>query len=407
MKKVLHIFVFISALCFTVLAQAQSQRELEKKRNKLKKEIKQVNELLFKTKKKKSNALEDLKDLNQKISVRERLIETIEMESTELENTIAKNTTKLEGYEKDLANLKKDYSEMVVKTHKSKSMQSKTMFLLSSQSFYQAYKRVKYMQQYNEFRKKQGEAILARAEAIKKLNDSLSRQKNIKERLITEEKEQKDEIESDRKDQEKLITTIKKQESKYKNSLLKKQAAERKIQARIDRLIREAIARSNRKKKKAKGSKKSKKSAEFTLNAAEKKLLANFEQNKGNLPWPVKGIITRKYGIQPHPTFSGITINSTGLHIATKANTAAKSIFTGKVLAIQKNADGKKSVLVQHGNYISAYNNLESVYVKKGEAVKTGQKLGKVFTDRVTGKTKLGFVLFKNTVRLNPAEWIQ
>ena len=95
------------------------------------------------------------------------------------------------------------------------------------------------------------------------------------------------------------------------------------------------------------------------------------------------------------------------LHIATKANTAAKSIFTGKVLAIQKNADGKKSVLVQHGNYISAYNNLESVYVKKGEAVKTGQKLGKVFTDRVTGKTKLGFVLFKNTVRLNPAEWIQ
>lgn len=407
MKKALHIFVFISALCFTVLAQAQSQRELEKKRNKLKKEIKQVNELLFKTKKKKSNALEDLKDLNQKISVRERLIETIEMESTELENTIAKNTTKLEGYEKDLANLKKDYSEMVVKTHKSKSMQSKTMFLLSSQSFYQAYKRVKYMQQYNEFRKKQGEAILARAEAIKKLNDSLSRQKNIKERLITEEKEQKDEIESDRKDQEKLITTIKKQESKYKNSLLKKQAAERKIQARIDRLIREAIARSNRKKKKAKGSKKSKKSAEFTLNAAEKKLLANFEQNKGNLPWPVKGIITRKYGIQPHPTFSGITINSTGLHIATKANTAAKSIFTGKVLAIQKNADGKKSVLVQHGNYISAYNNLESVYVKKGEAVKTGQKLGKVFTDRVTGKTKLGFVLFKNTVRLNPAEWIQ
>ncbi|CAM1358051.1 Peptidase M23 [Tenacibaculum litopenaei] len=407
MKKALHIFVFISALCFTVLAQAQSQRELEKKRNKLKKEIKQVNELLFKTKKKKSNALEDLKDLNQKISVRERLIETIEMESTELENTIAKNTTKLEGYEKDLANLKKDYSEMVVKTHKSKSMQSKTMFLLSSQSFYQAYKRVKYMQQYNEFRKKQGEAILARAEAIKKLNDSLSRQKNIKERLITEEKEQKDEIENDRKDQEKLITTIKKQESKYKNSLLKKQAAERKIQARIDRLIREAIARSNRKKKKAKGSKKSKKSAEFTLNAAEKKLLANFEQNKGNLPWPVKGIITRKYGIQPHPTFSGITINSTGLHIATKANTAAKSIFTGKVLAIQKNADGKKSVLVQHGNYISAYNNLESVYVKKGEAVKTGQKLGKVFTDRVTGKTKLGFVLFKNTVRLNPAEWIQ
>jgi len=282
-------------------------------------------------------------------------------------------------------------------------MQSKTMFLLSSENFYQAYKRIKYMQQYNDFRKKQGEEIIVKTKQIEKLNDSLNNRKRSKERLATKEKKHKEEIEGDKKDQEKLITTIKKQEKKYKRELIKKQKEEKKIAARIDRLIKEAIARSNRNKKK----KGTKKAAEFSLNAEEKKLRAKFELNKGSLPWPVKGVVTRKFGVQPHPTFSGISINSPGLHIVAKQNSNAKSIFNGKVLVVQIQSKGLKSVLVQHGNYISAYNNLEKVFVKKGDKIKTGDKLGKIFTNKVTGKTKLSFVLYKNTKRLNPSEWIQ
>ncbi|MGB1043292.1 MAG: murein hydrolase activator EnvC family protein, partial [Tenacibaculum sp.] len=305
-------------------------------------------------------------------------------------------------YNEELVALKKDYADMVVKTHKSKSQQSKTMFLLSSKSFYQAYKRLKYMQQYADFRKKQGEEILVKTKEIEQLNDSLSERKKSKELLISDEKEQKEEIESDKKNKEKLVSKIKKQERKYKRELQKKLKEEKRIAARIDKLIRDAIARAN------KGKKKTKKSATgFVLNEAEKKLLANFEQNKGSLPWPVHGIITRKFGVQPHPTFSGIKINSPGLHIVTKPNTDAQSIFNGKVLALNLQSGGKKSVLVQHGNYISAYNNLESVYVKKGDVIKTGDKLGKVFTDKVSGKTKLLFVLFKNTNKLNPSQWIR
>ncbi len=402
MKKFLsHIVVCFFLFSFSLVAQ--TRRELEKKRTKLKNEIEQVNTLLFKAKKKKSNALDDLKDLNQKINVREELIETIELEISTLEKEIAKNEIQLEKYYNEVEKLKKDYAEMVVKTHKSKSMQSKTMFLLSSESFYQAYKRVKYMQQYNEYRKKQGEEIVVQTKNIEKLNDSLTTRKKVKEKLIGEEKEHKEEFETDKKSQEKLITKIKRQESKYKKDLLRKQREEKKITLRIDKLIREAIAKSNRNKKKTT----KKKAAEFSLNAEEKVLLASFEQNKGKLPWPVKGIITRKFGVQPHPTFPGISINSTGLHITTKAKSSAMSIFKGKVLVIQKHSDGRKSVLIQHGNYISAYNNLEQVFVKKGDQIKTGGKIGKVFTDKVTGKTKLGFVLYRNTKRLNPSKWIR
>ncbi len=132
-----------------------------------------------------------------------------------------------------------------------------------------------------------------------------------------------------------------------------------------------------------------------------------FELNKGKLPWPVdSGLIVRRFGKQSHPTLSGITIQSTGLHIATSKGKTADCIFNGEVFLVLTQAEGKKSVMVRHGNYISAYNNLEKVYVKKGDPVKTGQSLGQIFTDKITGKTKLVFVLFKDSKRLNPASWI-
>ncbi|CAM1350104.1 murein hydrolase activator EnvC family protein [Tenacibaculum insulae] len=397
--------LYISFLCLFLAgfsSFSQERKTLEKKHKKLTNEIKQINNLLFKAKKEKGNVLEDLKDLNQKIDTRAQLIEVIELETKKLSKEIKANEKQLANYNDQLKKLKKEYADMVVKTHKSKSQQSKTMFLLSSESFYQAYKRLKYMQQYNDYRKKQGEDIVVRTTEIKHFNDSLIQKKKVKELLISDEKSQKEKIESDKKSQEKLVSKIKRDEKKYKRNLQRKIKEDKKITDRIDKLIKDAIAKANKGKKATK-----KGTSGFVLDAAEKKLLANFEQNKGRLPWPVNGIITRKYGIQPHPTFSGIKINSPGLHIVTKANTDAKSIFNGKVLALQSQTGGKKSVLIQHGSYISSYNNLENVYVKKGDVVKTGDKVGKIFTDKISGKTKLLFVLFKNTSKLNPSSWIR
>ncbi|MDY0780500.1 murein hydrolase activator EnvC family protein [Tenacibaculum sp. IB213877] len=395
---------YISFLCFLfsgMLGYAQTRKELENRRKKLNKEIEKVNDLLFKTKKEKTSALDDLKDINQKITVRERLIETIELETKELSKEIKSNEHKLNKLNNELTVLKDDYADMVVKSYKSKSQQSKTMFLLSSKSFYQAYKRLKYMEQYKNYRKKQGEDIALKSDEIQAVNDSLKKQKKAKELLITSEQKQKKEIEGDKKEQEGLVSKIKKQESKYKRELEKKIKEEKALAKKIDKLIRDAIAKANKAKKgKAKKD-------ELLLSAEEKTLKANFEQNKGNLPWPVNGLITRKFGVQPHPTFKGITINSTGLHIRGKSGDKAKTVFNGKVLAVQLLSKGRKAVLVQHGDYITAYNGLKEVFVNVGQKVKTGDALGKIFTDKVTGKTDLGFVLFKNINRLDPSDWIE
>ena len=412
---------YISILIFLISAISvfgQTRKQLEQQRKKLKKEIVQVNNLLFNEKKKEKNAIEDLKDLNQKIDVRSKLINTINLEAKVLSKEIHANEKELEKLNKKLTDLKADYADMIFKSYKSKSQQSRTMFLLSSQNFHQAYKRLEYMKQYTSYRKKQGEEIIVQSDLVKKLNDSLLFQKQVKDTLILSEKDEKLKIETDKKNKETLISTIKKKESKYKKDLQKKISEEKKVASKIDKIIREAIARANRialAKAKAAAKLKSKSSAktksvkknEFILSPEAKALAVKFEQNKTKLPWPVKeGLVTRKFGVQPHPTIGGITVNSTGLHINTSAGAIAECIFNGKVLAIQLTSEGRKNVLVQHGNYITAYNNLQNAYVKTGDNVVTGQKIGKIFTDKVSGKTKLIFVLFKNTTRLNPSSWI-
>ena len=404
MKKIfLNIFIItFSLLSFSI--NAKTKAELEQQRKKYKKEINQLNKLLFSEQKKEKNALEELRDLNQKIELRNKLLVTIESETKLLSRKINANESKLKKLNTNLASLKEDYAEMIYKSYKSKSQQSRLMFLLSSQNFYQAYKRMEYMKQYTKFRKKQGESIVMQTKVIESVIDSLNIQKIEKDTLLVFEKNQKTEIENDKKNQENLISTIKKRENKYKRDLRNKIKEDKLIAARIDKLIKEEIARANRK---IKNKPKTVKRNEFILSPEAKVLAANFESNKGKLPWPIEqGLITRRFGVQPHPTFPGITINSTGLHFVTAKESDAEAIFDGEVLNILVGSGGIKNVMVRHGNYISSYNNIESSYVKKGDKIKTGQKIGKIFTDKVSGKTKLVFSLFKNTKRLNPSSWI-
>ena len=387
---------------------SQTKRELEQQRKKLKKEISQVNTLLFNAQRKEKNVLEDLKDLTQKIAVRFALIEIINAETTLLATAIVKNKKEIEKLEKELAILKADYAGMIFKSYKSKSQQSRLMFVLSSQNFQQAYKRLEYMKQYTSFRKKQGEAIGMQTDIVRKMNDSLFFQKQLKDTLMLSEQDQKEKIELDKKDKERLVAAIKKKESKYRKEIENKIQAEKRLAEKIDKIIREEIAKANRlAREKLKNSGKNINKNEFVLSPEARALAAKFELNKGKLPWPIEeGLITRRFGQQPHPTFPGITINSTGLHMVTRRGKSAAAIFDGNILNVLVTSEGRKNVLIQHGNYISSYNNLDKLYVRKGDVVKTGEKIGQIFTDKVSGKTTLIFVLYKNTTKLNPSSWI-
>ena len=398
-----HILLVVILLSSTFsFAQKSKRKVLEARRIQLQKDKIYINALLSNNKRKKKNLLNDVKDLNDKIKSRKKVINAINNEANELGNEIYLNQLTINKNERELEALKKDYANMIFKSYKSKSQNSRIMFLLSSDNFFQAYKRFQYMKQYANYRKEQGEIIQKKTIEIQQLNDTLKLKKEQKLTLLNSKKEEQIVIEKEKKDQIVLLSQVKKKEGKYKRQIQQFQKEERRIDKQINKIISDAIAASNKR-----SGRKGKSTTEFTLTAEAKALASKFVLNKGKLPWPVvKGYISTYYGRQPHPIVKTATIQSNGVRITTAKGSKARAVFEGKVLAVQVMSGNKKAVLLQHGNYITVYKNLENVVVNPGENVKTKQILGTIFTDKITGKTILGFLLSKNTKTENPANWI-
>jgi len=222
--------------------------------------------------------------------------------------------------------------------------------------------------------------------------------------LIEENKRAKEDLLKEKKSQETLIASLKQDEGKFTKQIRAKQREANRIDKQIEALIKAAIAESN-KSSTVKNTNTS--SNTFALTEEAKVLAANFTSNKGKLPWPVEnGVVIKRYGKQRHPQLPNVTTFNSGVEIATNSNTKARAIFAGEVMEIQQLKGANKAIYIQHGNYITVYNNLTNIQVKKGDKVTTKQELGSIYTHPATGKTVLKFLIYKNTNRMNPADWV-
>jgi len=403
--KALYTFLVLSIFfSLSLFSQSAKQRELEERRLELRREIEQINNLLFKKKDEKKSQLSMMEDLNYKISVRKNLIKVTNQQANLLTREINANQNKITELREELEVLKENYAKMVVKAYKSKSEQSRVMFLLSSSNFKQAYKRLEYLKQYSRYQKQQGETIKAKTVELQETNKELLRQKEDKDKLIAENREAQKDLESELKQHETLIASINKNLSTYEAQIKEKERESRRIDKEIENIIKEAIAASN----KAAGKATTAASPSgFALTAEAKELAANFTANKGKLPWPVeKGVVVLRYGTQPHPVVKSTTIENHGVRIATEDNAEVRSVFDGEVLQVQAIKGANLTVFVRHGNYVTVYKNLGKVYVKKGDKVHTKQAIGTVFTNPSNGETILYFYVTKESNTQNPAEWI-
>ena len=399
MRQKTFLFLFLFSL-FTVLwGQDNRQKKLEVQRQRLKSEIKQINTLLFSNKKKKKSLLLAVEDLAVKIDLRQRLIRVTNEEANRLNQQISINQRTITRQRKELEKLKEDYAAMIRFSYSSKSGQSRLMFLFSSQSFLQAYKRSQYLKQYASFRKKQGEQIAKKTKLLQELNKTLIRQKSKKQQLVEENKGIQVALQIERTEQKEMVSALKKRTRSLESQIRKKQQKIAAYDKEIQRIIREAIAASN----KVKG----KNNKVFTLTPEAKLIGKNFTANKGQLPWPVEqGVVTLNFGTQPHPVVKTTKIQSNGVTIATPEHAEVRAVFKGKVMRVFSFKGSNPGVLIQHGNYITSYSNLEAVYVKAGQIIEAKQAIGKVFTHPTSKKSELKFSVFQSTTPVNPKSWV-
>ncbi|MBA0882305.1 murein hydrolase activator EnvC family protein [Flavobacterium undicola] len=432
-------FLSLLFVCLTSTMWSQSQQEkLEQRKAQIQKEIRENEKMLQNVKSKEKSALNVFLIQKNKIRLKETLINTTEKQTRLLSNDMYINQVKINKLNKELKALKEDYAKKIVNSYKSRSEQSRAMFILSSENFLQAYKRAQYLKQYTSFRKSQGEEINVKSTELVTYNEKLKVQKIAKQKLIVENQKEKQTLVKEKIEQEKLVNSIKKDKNRIVSDIRKKQREFKTIDAQINRLIREAIAEANRKAalerakaaalaaEKAKSSSSTPKttkeinkeiketvsrtsvsSSRIELTPEDRVLADNFRANRGNLPWPVeKGFISLGFGNQPHPVYNTLVVHNSGVEITTNEGANARAVFGGVVSKVMLFSPVNKAVMIQHGDYFTVYQFLSSVSVSQGDKVSIKQSLGRIRTNGDTGKTVLKFVISQNTTYIDPQIWL-
>lgn len=400
-KYLFFIIVLIGLPGFTNAQKAKSV--LENKKKKLQDDIQYLNSLIAKTTGSKQASLGKLMAVNRRISLQEQVIETVSKEIDIIQGQIDASNDTIGVMEGKLGDLKKEYARMVVEAYKTEKGYNKLSFIFASKDFEQAALRMRYLQEYQEYRHRQAIMIDSTSKKIGKKVTVMQATKEEKKQLLENEEAEQNTLASEKQEQQKIYNQLKGREKQYRKELKEKERASQKLDAEIKRLVEEEIRRSNAGSRTAKAS--SAKSLEMKLTPEAQALSDNFASNKGKLPWPVvQGVITRPFGVySPMP---GITMNNDGVDIATSKGAIARSIFEGTVSYISEDPEYGEVIIIRHGDFFTVYRHLKDVFVKVGDKVKTKQTLGSISYDEQNQMTDIELEIWKGQNKLDPQDWL-
>ena len=370
---------------------ADSVKTLQNQQQELKKQIEQTNKMLQQTKKNESATVTKLQLLNENIANQKKLISNLDKEISTLNTEMAGLNRKKDTLERDLTALKADYAKMVRESHYAQLQQSPLLFLLSSNSFQQLVRRIRYMQQFAQLRRQQVTKIEGVKTEIEKQDKQLREHKNDKQKALKSQKREQEALARDERKQQQMLKDLKKKEKDLLAQLKKQQKKADELNKKITALIE----------------KQAKEQSKTSLTKEQQLVAGGFEQNKGKLPWPVeKGFISGTFGKHQHPLYKDVTVDNKGIYLQTTAGASARSVFEGEVTSCFL-MNGSYAVIVAHGNYRSVYAGLSRLNVKQGDKVTAKQKIGTIYSDpEQDNKTELFFQVWKDKTILNPSNWL-
>jgi len=389
------IFLLLASVSF-----GQTKKELEDKRQQIKKEIENTNRLLNQTKKQSKNSLSKLMMINKKINNRNEIISTMSQEIAILEHRVNNTNKNIKSLEDKLNDIKDEYAKLVFYAYKNRNSFRRLMFILAADNFNQAYKRLKYLQEYSEYRKKQASLLLETQDKLNEQIAQLNNKKLEKQKLIAARREEMKILASEKIEQTAIIDDLKRKEHELLNKIAEQQEMERYLETSISAAI------SNNEKN-------------IEVHKTQGKMLgtstpdvnvisSQFAKNKGHLPWPTDGgVIVKYFGEQPHAYLKGVRIRNDGVDISTTSGASVHAIFDGVVSKVVTIPGANLTVLINHGDYYTIYSNLVDVTVQSGDVIKKNQKIGSVFIDVADNNVSLlKFQIWKQNTKLDPVGWL-
>lgn len=380
---------------------AQNRSKLETRRLQLIEEIDQTNQLLAETKKNKATTLDRYFALQNQIRRRQELIQTLRQEISYADSSINRAHEVIQALNLDVTALKQEYAQMLRTAFRHKMNQSYVFFLFSAKNFNDAFKRWRYILQYDQFRKRQAELITDTQRMLSQKLSVLEVKKQEKQTLLDSEQLQKQLLTQELANKNQILTALKQNEQRLTDELSQQQRAHQELNTAIESVIVEEMARKRRSERSAEALAEGREEERETIPDAA--LSDVFQSRKGRLPWPVSsGIITRYFGTQPHPTQKKIQIVNNGIDIQSREQAPVQAVFDGTVAGTQFIPGYQHTVIVQHGTYYTVYSNLEEIYVKRGDKVNARQTIGRLSEQNA----EVHFEVWREKTRLNPIHWV-
>lgn len=362
-------------------AYGQSRKTLEKKRDALDAQIKQTSALIEKARSEQRSTQQQVQLLEAQIRQRQELINTMNAEVGRMDQAIQDSRDSIRLLEGNLEELRAAYARMVQFAYMNRNAYDRLSYIFAAESFAQAFRRSRYLDQLAQQRRQQAELIGQAQASLAAKVESLEATRKERASLLDRQMGEARKLTDDKKGQQTALADLRHEEGRLTKTLKKQEAQRRELAAAIRKAIEAEIAKSRATTPKTPGATTSAK-AEFSMTPEARELNADFEKNRGKLPWPVdKGTVTSRFGKQPHPVLRGIVIENNGLDIGCMPGAQVRAIFRGEVSSVIVIPGAGKAVMVSHGAYRTVYSNLRDVAVAKGDKVDTKQVVGTVMTE--------------------------
>jgi len=376
---------------------------LKDQQSQVKNEMKKIGESLSKTQLTTKQTLQEIERLKGDMERRSNIIAKQNREITRLEQKIVLMDEEIQKMEVEYNLMKQKYVDLIYHAYLKNNSYSRLLFIMSASSFQESYRRFNYLQQFASLRKQQAGEIEASRVDLTIKKEQLNETKRLSEELLRQREQEQGQLMVEKEKQDILVASLQKREKELKKELENQQ----KIADQLNKKIEELIAKEAREAEKRRQAQAATKGG-YAMTQEEKVISGGFEKNKGILMWPVKGKITGRFGIQPHPVLKGITLNNKGIYITAPKGSEASAVYDGTVTQCFSIPGSNNAVIVRHGNYLTVYANLTNIYVKAGDKVERGNKIGKIYEDTEDEDNAiLLFQVWKEKDLQNPEVWIR
>ena len=385
-------FISLALLSASLVSYAQDTKAQREKKARLEREIAIIDEQLADNAKRSNSMLSNLTLIRKKISNRKSLVEESDRQIRKYSDEIYLKQRQINRLQARVDTLKDHYSRLVVSAYKNRDSRIWYMYMLSSESLGQAFRRYSYFKNLSSQMNDEARKIKAAQDELVVEKEKLAALKNEAQVVKKERVKDLESLKAEEAQADKVVKNLQKNRKTYQKQLASKKKQIDALNREIERIVAEAM------KKPGSGGKKQE--------PVDYKLAEEFSKNKGKLPWPLDGPVVGRFGRQFHPVFRNLELPpNNGIDIAVAKGSDVKTVFKGVVKQVFVMPGYNQCVLIRHGNYFTFYCKLKTVSVKAGDKVSTGDVIGMV--DTINGETQLHFEVWQNTKPQNPETWLR